>query len=139
MIPRPCRRLAEVNFPIAEVSKKARRRRALRYTVDRPTGRPPEVVIEVFEPKTDADVPRGTVSRAKAACPACGIVLGPERVRAQLSARRGGADVTFDDHGRRTGCRPTATTRPCGGQGWPWRSGRASPDETHPQPEPEVS
>ncbi len=83
------------------LSKKASRRRALRYRVERPKGQPPEVVLEVFEPKTDSEIPRGTVSRAKAACPACGIVLAPERVRAQLSAQRGGADVVFDEQGCR--------------------------------------
>jgi putative DNA methylase len=85
------------------LSKKAKRRRALRYRIERPKGRPPGVVFEVFEPRTDSEVPRSTVSRAKAACPVCGIVLSPERVRFQLSAQRGGADVTFDEHGRRTG------------------------------------
>ncbi|GIW70822.1 MAG: hypothetical protein KatS3mg102_0364 [Planctomycetota bacterium] len=35
--------------------------------------------------------------------PGCGAVLPPERVRAQLAAQRGGADVVFDEgaaHGR---------------------------------------
>jgi putative DNA methylase len=85
------------------LSKKASRRRGLRYRTERPKGQPPAVVFEIFEPRADSEIPRGTVSRAKAACPACGIVLGPERVRAQLSAQRGGADVTFDERGRRTG------------------------------------
>jgi hypothetical protein len=85
------------------LSKKASRRRALRYRVERPKGHQPEVVFEVFEPRTDAEVPRGTVSRAKGACPACRIVLSPERVRAQLTAQRGGADAIFDRRGRRTG------------------------------------
>jgi adenine-specific DNA methylase len=85
------------------LSKKSNRRRALRYRVERSKGQPPEVVFEVVEPKTDSEVPRGTVSRAKAACPACGIVLSPERVRAQLSGQRGGADVVFDEQRRRTG------------------------------------
>ena len=33
----------------------------------------------------------------------CGAVLPPERVRAQLAAQRGGADVIFDKQGGRTG------------------------------------
>jgi adenine-specific DNA methylase len=82
---------------------KLRGRQALRFSVERPKGRPPEVVFEIFEPESDSAVPRGTVSRAKAACPACKTVLPPERVRAQLSAQRGGADAMFDDKGRRTG------------------------------------
>jgi putative DNA methylase len=81
--------------------KKANRKRALRYKVE--NGRPPRVEFEVFEPKTEKDVPAGTVARAKARCLACGAVLPPERVRVQLAAQRGGADVAFDERGRRTG------------------------------------
>ena len=45
----------------------------------------------------------GTVTRARATCLCCGAVLPPERVRAQLAVARGGADVVFDDEGRRVG------------------------------------
>ncbi len=83
--------------------KKANRKRALRYTVVRHKGAPPEIQFEVFEPKSEKEVPPGTVTRAKAACPACSIVLPPERVRAQLAAQRGGADAIFDEKGLRTG------------------------------------
>jgi putative DNA methylase len=83
--------------------KKASRRRALRTRVVRPRGRPPRVEFDVFEPATERDVPPGTVSRAKARCLACNTVLAPQRVRAQLTAQRGGADVIFDEDGRRTG------------------------------------
>ena len=88
------------------LSKKASRRKALRPVVVRPprgSRKPPRVDFEIFEPKADKEVPAGTVSRAKAACPCCNIVLSPERVRAQLAAQRGGADVIFDAAGRRTG------------------------------------
>ena len=71
--------------------------------------------FEVFEPKADKEVRAGTVTRAKAACLCCGSVLPPARVRAQLAAQRGGADVVFDEQGRRTGgARMTAvvTLRP---------------------------
>ena len=83
--------------------KKANRRRALKHRVVRPAGEPPRVEFEIFEPKTEKEVPGGTVTRAKATCVACGAVLPPERVRAQLAAQRGGADVIFDAKGRRTG------------------------------------
>jgi adenine-specific DNA methylase len=83
--------------------KKVKRRRALQYRVVRPAGEPPRVEFEIFEPKTEKDLPSGTVTRAKATCLACGAVLPPERVRAQLGAERGGADVVFDAKGRRTG------------------------------------
>ena len=81
--------------------KKASRKRALRTRVVRPKGQSPRVEFEVFEPATERDVPPGTVSRAKARCLACNTVLAPERVRAQLAAQRGGADVTFDKEGGR--------------------------------------
>jgi adenine-specific DNA methylase len=82
--------------------KKANRRRALKYKV---VSRKPVPLIEfeIFKPKGDPEIPPGTVSRAKATCPCCGTVLSPERVRAQLAAQRGGADVIFDSKGNRTG------------------------------------
>ena len=82
---------------------KVRGRQALRYRVVRPAKGPPLVELEVFEPETDKDVRAGTVTRAKAACLCCGAVLPPERVRAQLSEQRGGADVVFDGQGKRMG------------------------------------
>ena len=83
--------------------KKATRKRALRHRVERSEGDPPSVEFEVFEPKSDREVPGGTVTRAKATCVCCGSVLPPERVRAQLAAQKGGADVIFDAEGNRTG------------------------------------
>ncbi|MCX8099546.1 MAG: DUF1156 domain-containing protein [Casimicrobiaceae bacterium] len=83
--------------------KKANRRRALRWRVERPNGVPPRVAFELFEPKTEKEVPSGTVARAKAICLCCGAVLAPERVRTQLYAQRGGTDVIFDALGQRIG------------------------------------
>jgi len=83
--------------------KKANRRRALRYRVVRPHGSTPRLEFEICEPKKESEVASGTVSRAKATCPCCNITLPPERVRAQLAAQRGGADVRFDEKGRRVG------------------------------------
>jgi adenine-specific DNA methylase len=83
--------------------KKANRRRALRYKVQPQHAGFPAVGFEVFEPKSGSQVPAGTVTRARATCLCCGTVLPPDRVRAQLAAQRGGADVAFDDRGRRTG------------------------------------
>jgi len=71
--------------------KKASRKRALKLKVVRPEVGPSHVEFEIFEPKTDKDVRGGTVTRAKATCPCCNMVLPPERVRAQLSEQRGGA------------------------------------------------
>jgi adenine-specific DNA methylase len=64
--------------------KKPNRMRALRHRVVRPKSKPPRVEFEIFEPKSEKDVPPGTVSRAKAKCPCCGAVLHPGRVSAQL-------------------------------------------------------
>ena len=83
--------------------KKASRRRALKHRVERHAGEPPRVEFEVFEPRAEKDVPGGTVTRAKATCVCCGVVLSPQRVRAQLTAQRGGADAIFDANGQRTG------------------------------------
>ena len=85
------------------LAKKAKRRRALGPNVVRLPGKPPSVEFEIFEPKSEKDVQGGTVSRARATCLCCGVVLPPVRVRAQLAAQRGGADVVFDAKGRRTG------------------------------------
>jgi REP element-mobilizing transposase RayT len=56
----------------------------------------PRVEFEIFTPTTEKEVRGGTVSRAKATCLCCGTTLHPERVRAQLAAQRGGADVVFE-------------------------------------------
>ncbi|TVR84791.1 MAG: DUF1156 domain-containing protein [Rhodospirillales bacterium] len=85
------------------LSKKASRKRALRYRIERSKDAPSRIEFELFEPKTEKDVPGGTVTRAKATCVCCRTVLPPDRVRAQLAAQRGGADVVFDAKGRRTG------------------------------------
>lgn len=63
----------------------------------------PQVAFEIFDPASEKDVRGGTISRAKATCVCCNTVLAPERVRTQLAAQRGGADVVFDDNGKRTG------------------------------------
>ncbi len=100
--------------------KKKSRLRAFRFRIDRPPGAPPRVDVEIFEPKAEREVPGGTVTGAKATCVCCGVVMAPDRVRAQLVVQRGGADVAFNDAGRRTGgarmlavvtLRPTETGR----------------------------
>ena len=85
--------------------RKPKRRRALRVQVERSSGPdgPSRIGFEVFEPENDGQVRAGTVTRARAACLCCGAVLPPERVRAQLSEQRGGADAIFDGRGRRIG------------------------------------
>ena len=83
--------------------KKPNRKRALHTKVARSEGAAPWVEFETFEPKSDSEVANGTVARARATCLCCGAVLPPERVRTQLSAQKGGADVVFDEQGNRTG------------------------------------
>lgn len=90
------------------LSKKSHRRRALRYKVVRPKRGPPRLEFEIFEPESEDDVTGGTVSRAKATCLCCAdrgqtSVLSPDRVRTQLAAHQGGADVIFDGQGKRIG------------------------------------
>jgi putative DNA methylase len=85
------------------LSKKAARKRALRYRVERQHGKTPGLAIEIFEPEKESDVPPGTVRRANATCPCCNVVLPAARVRTQLATQRGGADVKFDAEGHRAG------------------------------------
>ena len=106
------------------LSKTATRRRALRTSVLRREGGPPRLDFEIFQPDSDREVGNGTVSRARATCTCCGAVLSPERVRTQLSAQRGGADVVFDEEGNRVGgalLTAVVTKRP-GEQGRYYRS-----------------
>ena len=90
-------------MPSLWLSKKPRRRRALRGNIVREDGVAPRVEFEVFEPQLEREVGNGTVARAKASCLCCGAVLPPERVRTQLKVQRGGADVIFDEFGNRIG------------------------------------
>jgi putative DNA methylase len=82
--------------------KKAERWRALRPKITRPAKGIPYVEFEVFPPAAEKEVAPGSVNRAKATCFCCSTVLHPDRVRAQLRAQRGGADVLFDQKGNRT-------------------------------------
>jgi 16S rRNA G966 N2-methylase RsmD len=85
------------------LSKKAKRKRALKYKLIRNAGRPSHVEFEVFHPKKDSEVSTATVVRAKATCLCCKVVTSPERVRLQLVAQHGGASPIFDGSGRRAG------------------------------------
>lgn len=85
------------------LSKKAERKRALRYMVIRKKGKPSHLEFEVFAPKGGSDLPAGTVRRAKATCPCCNIVMPPDRVRVQLTMQRGGSNVVFGPEGERIG------------------------------------
>jgi putative DNA methylase len=104
------------------LANKKNKQRALRYTVIRPVGLP-VIQFEVFEPKNESDVPRGSVSRAKAICLACGVTLPPDRVRGQLLTQQGGAELILDDNGRRIGGATLLATviLPRGGSGKEYR------------------
>lgn len=82
------------------LSKRPRNLQALRLTIERAKG-PPVVRFEVISPKSGHEVDSGTVSRAKATCPACHKVVDADRVRSQLRDQRGGAAPQFDSNGRR--------------------------------------
>jgi ribA/ribD-fused uncharacterized protein len=49
-------------------------------------------ILEIFKPKTAADLPQPTVQRGSATCPVTGHTTPVKSVRAQLKLRRGGAD-----------------------------------------------
>src|SRR5437867_3714880 len=78
----------------------------------------PKVEFEIFEPKSEAEVRGGTVTRGNAACPCCNTILPVARVRAQLSAERGGADVKFEPSPQ-----PSPPGRGSKGEGAPRRTG----------------
>ena len=82
--------------------RKPNRKWALRPNVVRNDDAPPRVEFEIFKPQANREVTNGTVTRAKATCLCCRIVLPPERVRAQRSSQSGGGDPVFDKHGNRT-------------------------------------
>ena len=82
---------------------KANRKLALRHTVRRKKGITPRVEFEIFAPKQKEEVQSKNVNDANARCLCCNVVLAADRVRTQLAAQKGGADVVFDEHGRRTG------------------------------------
>jgi adenine-specific DNA methylase len=86
-----------------------------------PFTRVPSVEFEIFEPKSESQVRSGTVNRGNATCPCCNTVLPVARVRAQLAAQRGGADVIFE---RLPPSEPLSEPRPLG-SGTPPRTGGA--------------
>lgn len=82
---------------------KVKKKLALKPVITRIEGDAPTVVFEIFEPRKESEVHGSTVTRAKATCLCCGSVLPPDRVRSQLASQNGGANVIFDDKGRRSG------------------------------------
>lgn len=85
------------------LSKKANRRRVLLPRVTRHRGEPPSVTFEIVSPPPKLDKLPGTVSHANAHCPCCGATLPAERVRSQLRDQVGGANVIFNEAGKRVG------------------------------------
>jgi putative DNA methylase len=85
------------------LSKNANRLRALKPKLTHPRDAPPYVNFEIIEPATASYAAGGTISKARATCLACGAVMGPDRLRVQLSSQRGGGEVVFDGGGRRVG------------------------------------
>ena len=99
-------------------SRTPARLHALAPVPSKPRRGPKRIEFKVFEPKSHGDVEAGTVTGGRARCLCCGAALARERVRAQLAAQRGGADVVFDAEGRRTGgARITAVVTRMDGEG----------------------
>ena len=83
--------------------KKPKSKRALKYKIRRKNGKIPEIQFEIFKPNSENEVPSGNISRAKATCLVCGIVVSNERLCIQLKKQKGGSDVIFDENGKRIG------------------------------------
>ena len=75
--------------------RKPNRKWALKPEAIRDEGGPPRVEFKIIKPQTDRDVFPGTVSRARATCMCCQIVLPADRVRSQLSARQGNSSLSW--------------------------------------------
>ena len=74
--------------------KKASRLRALKYEVKRPKGKPPYVEFEVFQPKSEKQVPAGTVREVMRLVPLRECASGGPRARPTApAARRRGCDI----------------------------------------------
>jgi adenine-specific DNA methylase len=74
------------------LARKTGRKRALKYLIARNHDTTPRMKFEIFSPSRDGDAISGTISNGRAKCPACDSVLPPARIRAQLSAQKGGAN-----------------------------------------------
>jgi len=83
--------------------RKRNRRYALKYRVVHPNDtfrttfikrrkELPYVELEVFEPKSDLEVPSGTIQNGRATCPVCNSVIPGSRLQAQLKEKYGGAN-----------------------------------------------
>ena len=62
------------------LSKKVKRKCALRHKVVTGKDKSRKVEFEIFSPEKDSDVRGGTVNRAKAVCLCCNLVMPPDRV-----------------------------------------------------------
>ncbi len=82
------------------LSKKVHKKSALRYRIEHGK-KSSEILFDIFHPQKDGDVSLGTVTNGKAKCLACPNVMPAERVKAQLRAVRGGANVEFNAGGTR--------------------------------------
>ena len=91
----------EANRSLAHAAGEAGEDRSL--TLAAPPIGAARIEFEIFAPKSESEVHGGTVTRGNAVCPCCHAVLPVARVRDQLRAQRGGADVIFDDNGGRVG------------------------------------
>lgn len=72
------------------LSRREKRRMALRYRGVREPGGGGRVEFEIFEPNSEAEVQLPIVKRFAATCPVCGCTTPYARVREQIRARRGG-------------------------------------------------
>jgi putative DNA methylase len=85
------------------LSKKAQRLRALEYVIHKEGKKRPFIEFRIVTPKSGKELQSATANRGKAICPACHVVMSPDRVKSLLVKQRGGSDVVFDDRGKRVG------------------------------------
>lgn len=92
------------------LSRKSKNLVALRYKGVKAEGgrQKAEVIVELFRPRSPAEVQPGIVNRMSATCPCCGYTTPYKSVREQLRKKRGGtmdarmvAVITLDSSGGR--------------------------------------
>jgi len=97
------------------LSRKKKNLVALRYHGHQ---RAKRVDVEIFQPKSEKEVPPGIVNRMAATCPCCGFTTPYKNTREQLRAKRGGTNdarliavITLDKYGGRHFRLPTEADR----------------------------
>ena len=79
-------------FRTGWVCRTPSRRVALRWEIIKGSNDEPSIAFLLYEPEQRSQAIQGTVSQARATCPACNATMSRDRLRAQLASRAFGAN-----------------------------------------------